>query len=133
MSRTVILDTDYATLWYYPETKIVHHVFHKFIHGPHLREVLEKGLELVQEHEAQKWLSDDRKNTALAADDNQWGLSDWGPRMLAAGWKHWAIVLPESAVGQGIMNRSIAAFAERGLTVHVFQNADDALAWLVEA
>lgn len=130
MSPAVVLETDYATLWFHPDSKVVHHSFHKFIHGPRFREILERGLELMQEHGACKWLSDDRKNPAMAAEDNQWGVTDWGSRALESGWKYWALLLPEAAVGQGIMNRSIAAFSERGLIVRTFQDPDEALKWL---
>ncbi len=43
MSRQTIIETEYATLWYYPEEKIVHHQFHKFIHGDEFRKVMLKG------------------------------------------------------------------------------------------
>lgn len=69
MSTLTIIDTDYATLWYHPDTKIVHHQMHRFTYGEQFRQVLEKGLEIFQQYGAQKWLSDDRKNSALPAAD----------------------------------------------------------------
>ncbi|MBL8133640.1 MAG: hypothetical protein JNL42_17390, partial [Anaerolineae bacterium] len=69
MPRITLLDTDYATLWYYPEEKIVRHEFHRFIHGAPFREVLEKGLEVFIQNGAGKWLSDDRKNSSLTSED----------------------------------------------------------------
>ncbi|MBK8024548.1 MAG: hypothetical protein IPK19_24750 [Chloroflexi bacterium] len=65
MSQTTIIETDYATVWYHPEAGIVHHEFHRFIHGDQFRGVLEKGLEIFKQYGAKKWLSDDRKNSAL--------------------------------------------------------------------
>ena len=51
MDKITILETEYATLWYHPDTKIVHHQFHKFIYGQQFRDVLEKGLEVFQQYE----------------------------------------------------------------------------------
>ncbi|MBZ0307623.1 MAG: STAS/SEC14 domain-containing protein [Anaerolineae bacterium] len=130
MSKETILDTEYATLWYYPESKIMHHVFHKYIHGQEFRQVLEKGLEVFKERGGQKWLSDDRKNSALPTADMEWGLKDWNPRVWAAGWRYWAVVMPDKVAGQMNMNRLMKENIEMGLTIQVFDDADEALKWL---
>ena len=130
MSRTTILDTEYATLWFYPESKIVRHVFHKFIYGEEFRQVLERGLEIFKQHGAQKWLSDDRNNSALPTADLMWGLDEWSPRVFELGWKYWAIVMPDKVAGQMNMNRIMKRYIDQGLTIQVFENADEALTWL---
>ncbi len=33
MNRTTEIDNEFVTMWYYPDEKIVHHQFHKFISG----------------------------------------------------------------------------------------------------
>lgn len=130
MSETTILDNDYATLWYHPESRIVHHKFHKFIYGEKFRSVLEKGLEVFKEHNASKWLSDDRLNSALPKEDAEWGLTDWNPRVFAQGWKYWAVVMPDKVLGQTNLNYLMRENIELGLTVQVFDDADEALEWL---
>ena len=128
--KLTILDTEYATLWFHPEAKIVHHQFHKFIYGEQFRNVLEKGLEVFMEKGATKWLSDDRKNSALPTEDMEWGLNDWNPRVFGAGWKYWAIVIPDKVVGQMNIDRLMKENIERGLTAKVFDDLDEALQWL---
>jgi hypothetical protein len=130
MSVTVITDTEYATLWYYPDEKIVHHQFHKFIHSKEFRQVLERGLEIFKQNGAQKWLSDDRMNSALTTADTEWGQQDWFPRVFQAGWKYWAIVMPDKVVGKMNMQRFIDAYSTQGLTIDIFDNPDEALKWL---
>ena len=130
MSKTTLIDTDYVTLWYDAEKKIVHHKFHKYIYGQQFRNVLEKGLEVFKEKGAQKWLSDDRNNSALPTEDGDWAQENWAPRVIAAGWKYWAIVLPEKVVGQMNMQRFIEENTKLGLTVRVFSDPDEALKWL---
>lgn len=130
MSRLTLLDTDYATLWYYPEDKIVRHEFHRFIHGAPFREVLEKGLEVFQQNGAGKWLSDDRKNSSLTSEDLAWSTQDWSQRCMTAGWTHWAIIMPDKVVGQLNMNRILKEYIDRNLVVRVFEDPDEALEWL---
>ena len=127
---TTILDNEYATLLYHPETKIVHHQFHKPIGGQAFRDVLNKGLEVFQEFGAQKWLSDDRANSALSPEDGEWGTNNWNPRVIAAGWKYWAIVMPAKVIGQMNMQYFIKVNSELGVTARVFSDPDEAMRWL---
>jgi hypothetical protein len=130
MQATVISDTDYATLWYHPDKKIVHHQFHKFIHSKEFRHVLEQGLEIFEQNGAQKWLSDDRMNSALPIADSEWGQKDWFPRVFQSGWKYWAIVMPDKVAGKMNMQRFIDAYSTQGLTIDIFDEPDEALKWL---
>jgi hypothetical protein len=130
MSKTTLIDTDYVTLWYDPEKKIVHHKFHKYIYGKEFRGVLEKGLEVFKEKKAQKWLSDDRNNSALPTEDTNWAQTNWAPRVIAAGWKFWAIVLPQKVIGQINMQHFIDNYSEQGVTVKIFSEPDEARSWL---
>ncbi len=130
MSAQTIIDNEYVTLWYHPEAKIVHHQFHRFIHGEHFRKVLDQGLEVFKEHGANKWLSDDRLNSALPKEDSEWGLNDWNPRVFANGWKYWAVVMPDKKMGQTNLNWLMRENIAHGLVVQAFEDADEALKWL---
>jgi len=130
MSKTTLIDTDYVTLWYDSEKKIVHHKFHKYIYGKEFRNVLEKGLEVFKQEGAHKWLSDDRNNSALPTEDTTWAQTNWTPRVVAAGWKYWAIVLPEKVIGQMNMQHFIETNSKMGVTVQIFSDPDKARLWL---
>ena len=130
MKRETILENEHFSLWYYPEEKIIHHKLHKFIYGEAFKSCLNRGTEALQEIKATKWLSDDRLNAALSEEDSVWGRDDWLPRTVKAGWKFWALVMPEKATGQMMMRRLIKDMAEQGLTIEVFDDVDEALAWL---
>lgn len=130
MSLVTIMNTDYATLWYHPDSKVVHHYFKTSVSGDNFRQVLNRGIDLLEEHNACKWLSDDRNNSALTPEDSLWAFEDWEPRVFAAGWMYWAIVLPQGVVGRMDMARNIAAVREAGLHVSVFTDPAEALAWL---
>jgi hypothetical protein len=123
----ILLDTDAAVLRYHVKTKIVHHEFRRFVYGDELRDVL---LEIFKKHGACKWLSDDRHNGPLKPSDEQWALGYWFPRVKAAGWKYWAVVMPEKVLGQMNMNRWIATYAPHGIQAQAFGDPAAALAWL---
>jgi hypothetical protein len=130
MSKITVLDNEYITLWYYPEKKIIHHKFHKYIFGEVFREGLNTGWEVMKKYKAQKWLSDDRNNSALAQEDVVWSKTDWFPRVMQAGWKYWALVQPEKVIGQTNMDRIVKEYSEKGLTVKIFSDPDEAMKWL---
>jgi hypothetical protein len=126
----IILDNEFVTVWYHPDTRIVHHQFHKFVYGKVFREALSAGADAMRRYGAQKWLSDDRENSALAQKDLKWADGDWFPRVQAAGWKHWAIVLPGNVLGQMNMEATVKRIASRGVTTRMFSDPLQAMAWL---
>ena len=125
MPSLTLLDTEFATLKFHPDSGIIHHEFHKFIFGEAFRAVLSKGAEAMEKHQATKWLSDDRKNNALPQDDAEWAMTTWSTRTLAAGWKYWAVVLPQKVLGQMNMQRFIDMYKQRGLEVRVFSDSGE--------
>jgi hypothetical protein len=129
-SAKVLLETEAVSLRYYPATKIVHHELRRFVHGEEFRRVLEEGLRVFIEHSACKWLSDDRGNGPLKPADAEWALQEWAPRVMAAGWKYWAVVLPEKVVGQMNMRRWIETYASKGVTAMAFTQPRRAMTWL---
>ncbi|NUQ79088.1 MAG: hypothetical protein HUU21_36665, partial [Polyangiaceae bacterium] len=124
------LDGDRTALFYYPAKKIIHSEIRAFILGDEFRGLLEKGFDAVVKFGAHKWLSDDRGYYSLSEEDGHWADTDWSPRMIAAGWKSWAVVMPTKVIGQMHLRRWIKKYADRGVTVHPFSTPDEAYAWL---
>jgi hypothetical protein len=126
----VVLDNETARLCYDARHKIIQHEFRSFVHGRALRDVLEKGLEILQQRGATKWLSDDRGNGPTTAVDSEWALNDWAPRVIAAGWKYWGVVLPEKVLGQMNMRRWIETYSKLGVLAQVFEDPEAGRTWL---
>lgn len=108
----------------------MHHTIHKPIAGALFREILTRGVEIFERRGAAKWLSDDRHSSALHPDDGKWCMEVWSPRTIAAGWSHWAIVMPDAALGRANMRRFIREYADRGVDVKIFESSEEALDWL---
>ncbi len=130
MPDIVALDNEFVTVAYDPEAGIVHHEMHRFVVSAIFRQALDAGLELMRTHRASKWLSDDRRNGALSNDDVEWARLDWRPRALAAGFRTWAMVLPEVVVGKMRTRRIVEDARRSGLTVEIFDDPVAARRWL---
>lgn len=133
MAATTIFKNEFATLLYHPLERIVHHEFHAPVKGAAFQAVLMGGLDLMKKNRAQKWLSDDRKNAVVTKEDEAWVMANWVPQVIAAGWKFWAVIMPASKLGQLNIERLSKAFAEKGVTVKFFSEADSAFQWLAAA
>jgi hypothetical protein len=125
-----IIDDEKRSLFFHPEAKIVHHKIKSGLFGSDFRYLLSKGADWMERYHATKWLSDDRDNVIVAPEDNQWGDKEWAPRVIKAGFKYWAIVVPENAVGNLQMRRLADEYRQRGVTVQVFDSLKAAFAWL---
>lgn len=128
--RQIVLKNDHITLWYYPELKIVHHQMVQAPTSKEFRELLDKGAETLERFRAIKWMSDDRGNTLLRPDDEQWADKEWLPRVLRAGFKFWAIVLPEAAIGKLNMQRLAAQHGRHGILSRIESMPGPAFNWL---
>lgn len=130
MPKMMALESEFVSVWIHSQEGIVHHEIHREVHGEAFRSALDAGIKLMESYGATKWLSDDRKNGPLDTSDSDWARDDWFPRAQAAGWKYWAVVLPELIIGQMNMQLFTLRYAKAGLTVRVFSDPHDALRWL---
>jgi hypothetical protein len=126
----VIRQDEYATLWYHPGPKVVHHKIHRFIPAGIFQEILTAGAVILEQDRAMKWLSDDSDNTIVRAGDLEWARSTWGPRVLGAGLKYWGIVPPRLTVGRMQIEQIVIGAEKLGLTIRQFANDAAASAWL---
>jgi hypothetical protein len=132
-TRTTLIENEYAYLWYYPEERIIHHQFLQPVADEEFQSVLRTGLRLMQEHGAQKWLSDDRNNSILSAEDSAWSQDFWLPRAYQAGWKYWAVLPPVKARGKINMKRLMEYVGEhRRVDIKIFSDPDEAWQWLAQ-
>ena len=130
MNVKKIIDNESFSLWYYPDEKIIHHKFRSYVYGKTLRDSLTEGLKLMKDEGAEKWLSDDRENPTLSNEDIEWGRNVWGNAAKDAGWKYWAIILPDSILGKSNMAQSLKDVQNKGIVIKVFNKPEDAISWL---
>jgi len=126
-----IIENEYATLVYHPDEKIVHHTFLKPIGGEEFRNVLDTGAKTLKDNKASKWLSDDRANMAMSSEDTAWSKENWFPRAVRAGWKYWALVVPQDIMGRMNMKEFVDSYLDQGLRIMVFSKPEKAMEWLI--
>lgn len=130
MSAQIVLENEFITIWYYPDTKVVHHKVHKHLFGQSFRDALTLGTETLKKNKATKWLSDDRDNSVVNKEDEEWGKTVWFAETLKAGWKFWAIVQPAKILGQMNIKRIVETFSNAGIKAQFFSDPDEAMKWL---
>lgn len=130
MSQNILVDNEYITIIYLPDKKMVYHTIHKPVGGQIFRDALNVGTEALKKYKVCKWLSDDRKNGPLSAEDANWGFDDWNRRTIEAGWKYWAVVVPEKLAAAGTLSKTIMDLSRLNLRMMVFTNLEEAFKWL---
>jgi hypothetical protein len=129
-SAEIIHESEWVTLWYHSEVKVVHHRFHKAIRGEAFRTALLQGTALLQHRGATKWLSDDRLVFVLPQADQEWADREWFPQTMKAGWKYWAIARPERAVADLYIRRVAANRSAAGVKTELFGTPEAGMDWL---
>lgn len=133
MSILNVIDNQYGQLSYDTDKKIVFHTFHQGVDTTHLQLVLNKGIDLLREHGAIKWLADTRAVGPFTEAQAQWIGTDWLPRAVATGWKYWALVVPDSIESRAMVAGHMNFFEGKGLRINTFTQPDKAWEWLEKA
>ena len=130
MDIDTILSTNQVSLIYHRDSNIVHHEFRQLVWGEQFRKVLMTGLEVMRMSGSCKWLSDDRGNSGLSEADVTWADTVWFPAVQALGWKHWAVVMPPTVIGQINIQKWAAKFRDLGINAMAFSDPESAMTWL---
>ncbi|MFN8528448.1 MAG: hypothetical protein U0670_07545 [Anaerolineae bacterium] len=134
MPNITLYTSPYITVEYWPDKALIYHTIHQPIneHVDMFKTALDAGTEGMAKYKVRKWLSDDRKNDSLTEEGNQWSMNVWQPKTLKAGWKYWAMVVPEDLAAAGTLMPVIEILYELGLRMSVFTTLENAIAWLDE-
>lgn len=130
MNSDIVLDTEWLNVRYYPDSGIIHHTWKKSCSGEVFRDMMLEASDYLAAHKGSKWLSDDRLFTVMTEADSLWGRRVWFPRTIHAGWKHWAMLLPERYVGQVSMQAILTEYKAAGINAKIFDSVAAALEWL---
>ena len=94
MARVEVFSNEQITVFYHQTEKIIHHVMKGQVYGQPFHDAILAGTNAMIVNNVVKWLSDDRLNPMLKPTDQKWAIEEWQPKILAAGWKYWALILP---------------------------------------
>lgn len=127
MTMLTLIDNEHCTLVYHVETQIVHHCMHGYMPTRQFEKMLMTGAEAMRAHGGCKWLSDDRQNSVISPSRHEWVRANWFPKVLAMGWKYWAIVTPAASLGQWSMGQIAESYGKQGIVARFFSEPDAAL------
>ncbi len=131
MQTITALSNDYFDLLFHEDTKIVHHIYKSPMDSEHLQEVLSGGTDLMEKYGATKWVSDNRQLVNAFSDEAaEWVNNVWLPRTIKAGWKYWAMVVPQSVIGQADHVKYVESFFNMGVWVTVYTDVQSAMKWI---
>jgi len=130
VAKELVFENEFATLSYDTESRIVQSVVKQSIPVEKMKELLNKICETLKSRSATKLTTDARKTGILPPEFDEWRRKDWVPRMVRAGWKHWAPVFPPSVITQLHMKRLIKDFQDVGIQVQPVTSPEEALQWL---
>jgi hypothetical protein len=119
---TVVLDAEVPCL-------IV--LWKRYATSGQLRHVLERLIELLQEHHVSKILADDTALPLIHPEDQAWIVQNWMPRAVAAGLRVAANKNPSTYLGRLAVENVITR--QRLFTIRSFEDLGDARQWLKDA
>mgnify|MGYP003531402513 CR=1 FL=1 len=131
MSTVTVVSNQYYDLLFHEDIKLVHHIYKPAMSSAQVKELLTAGTDLMEKYGATKWLSDNRQLVNTFSDDvAQWVNNVWLPRTIKAGWKYWAMVVPESVIGRADHVKYVESFYNTGIWVTVYTDVESAMKWI---
>jgi hypothetical protein len=88
-------------------------------------------IRVITKHRSSRILGDSRKIKVIKKSDQAWVNNDWFPRILAAGLKRMALVIPESNLAKMNIDNLISRVPGSLLDVAYFATIEDARRWLM--
>lgn len=125
----ILHESPHAKVEWLEKDAVILKRFNGFIKGEELRAAFNAGYECLKKHHGRKWLSDNRGLPVYKPEDVDWINNDWFPKTLSAGWRYWALVEPESAIGAMTMKK-FQFYTDRGIILQTFESVEKALEWL---
>lgn len=93
------------------------------------KQVLQSGLEMVEEKEATNWLADLREMGTVGSEDQDWTNEEWFPRVMRTSLTQMAVVQSERRI-QNMDAESTVREVGDVLTHRSFDTIDEAEDWL---
>ena len=127
----IYIDQPNVTLSWDEGLRAVVIVWRGFNEGEGFRKPMERGLQILQEKKASRWLADLRESKVITPEDQAWLVNDWRPGGPAASGLYTAFVPPKSTVAlMGVKRVQSKAQTVVGKNISYFETVEQARAWL---
>ncbi|HTJ48470.1 MAG TPA: hypothetical protein VL443_03370 [Cyclobacteriaceae bacterium] len=138
--RTILHSTrSVSTIEYDPTVPCLIDTVTEFLYSVEFKEHMNKGLELLiekkKDHGEIGWLANTKSVVVFPDDDTKWIIEDWFPRLVEAGIRHIAMVLPEDELvlmSNDVFDENYDEVAKE-LVIKHFKDIDSAREWLAKS
>ena len=113
-----------------PSCEAVHLEWQGWADTTERKELLEAGLNMLTGHRGTRWLADCRDMKAVRQADQDWIDRSWFPRILAAGLRRMAIVIPKSGLARMNIEDILSRVPGTKLDTECFATVENATEWL---
>lgn len=113
-----------------PTCEAVHLEWQGWADSTERKELLEAGLNMLTQHRGTRWLADCRDMKAVKQSDQDWIDRSWFPRILAAGLRRMAIVMPKSGLARMNVEDILSRVPGTKLDTECFAAVESATEWL---
>lgn len=134
----VVVELPHLRIFWDEGLRAVHLLWLEPTGGAPLREGLDRGLEVLRDKGAARWLADLKWLGVMTKADEAWVNEDWFGRAIRSGMRWLAVVNPESSLSTMSVREIMesAKTRERVMSdqvkAHSFETLADARAWLAE-
>lgn len=132
MASNDAVELDTCTVRWDDDIDAVVTVWHDFPSGDGFREGMNTALEMMEERDASKSLSDSRAFTSLREEDERWIGESWTPRALNAGLEASAIVYAESVIAKMGLDKFAEEMEDVPMELMITEDVEEAREWLRE-
>ena len=91
---------------------------------------LEAGLSALSEHRGSRWLADCRNMKTIQQSDQEWIDKSWFPRIIAAGLRRMALVIPKSGLATTTLEDIVSRVPADKIDVAFFATVAEAEGWI---
>ncbi len=124
-----ILET-LCTITYDPELHCVISKWNGYASSNQFRAICERMLEMLQQYDAKKSLSDNREMSIISAPDQEWILRDFMPRLLETGYYASGTILPVNHFAKVSLDEIVSKIDEKEVKIKYFSKLIDAKEWI---
>jgi hypothetical protein len=101
-----------------------------YVEGDDFRKAADMGLTLLQTKRSSRWIADTRLIGPIRHVDQVWTNQDWLPRMVAAGLRWMAILLPQSSIARLSVKQILGKINGIEFVMANVEDLEAARAWL---
>ena len=126
-----VQDYRWLALRWDAEHRCVYSEWKGFANSVELRSGMIKIIDVIRDHHAGSFVSDNRKLEVVTNEDQLWIRDTWTPLAVGAGLKRIAVVLASRGLGKLASEAVLSQIGKTAFATRTFATVSEAIAWTV--